>query len=118
FIALTGTGMGLVTPLGGPAVPTVAGAAAPTRRARANPVRMKIGCQEGPTSDEWLRFWARHGVRNICGSFGGRGDGPLSVDELTGLRSRCAEHAISLDMVRLPFLRPSSVDSDKRSAVV
>jgi hypothetical protein len=27
----------------------------------------KVGCQEGPTTDEWLRFFARHGVRNICG---------------------------------------------------
>jgi mannonate dehydratase len=110
FFSLTGTGLGLVTPLGG----RTAGA----NPARLPPVRMKVGCQEGPTTPEWLRFWARHGVRNVCGSLGGRGDGPLTVEELNGLRGRCAEHGISLDMVRLPFLRPSSVDSDKRSAIV
>jgi mannonate dehydratase len=108
FFALTGSGIGLVAPL---RAESRAAAALP-------PLRMKIGCQEGPISDDWLAFWARHGVRNVCGSLGGRGDGPLTVAELEALRARCAAYAIDVDMVRLPFLRPSSVDSDKRSAIV
>lgn len=98
-----------------------ASAVSPLSRARAAsavPARMKMGCQEGPTSDEWLRFWARHGVRNICGSFGSRAPGPYTVDELTALRARCERQGIALDMVRLPFLRPSSVDGDPRAAIV
>jgi mannonate dehydratase len=84
------------------------------------PVRMKVGCQQGPTSEELLRFFARHGVRNICGSFGDRpGDGPLTVEELAGMRDLCARHGISLDLVRLHFLRPRGVDSrGARSAIV
>jgi mannonate dehydratase len=110
FLAVAGTGTGVS--LAAPRAARAAPSAAPP------PVRMKVGCQEGPTSDEWLRFWSRHGVRNVCGSFGGRGDGPLTVAELEGLRGRCAQHGISLDMVRLPFLRPSNVDGDKRAAIV
>jgi mannonate dehydratase len=83
------------------------------------PGGMKVGCQQGPTTDELLRFFARHGVRNICGSFGDRpAGGPLTVPELEGLRERCARHGISLDLVRLHFLRPRSVDSGARSAIV
>ena len=107
FLALTGVGAGIVSRV------------TPARgRGALPPVRMKVGCQEGPTSEPLLRFWARHGVRNICGSFADRGSGPYTVAELTGLRDRCARHGISLDMVRLPFLRPSNVDGEKRAAIV
>src|SRR3954469_10771274 len=85
----------------------------------ATPVRMKLGCQEGPTNDEWLRFFARHGVRNICGSFPGtRAPGPYSVQELERLRELCGKYGVSLDMVRLPFLRPTSVETDDRAGIV
>jgi mannonate dehydratase len=82
------------------------------------PLRLKLGCQEGPTTDERLRFFSRHGVRNICGSFDKRGAGPYKVAELTELRERCEKQGISLDLVRLPFLRPSNVDRDDRAAIV
>jgi mannonate dehydratase len=93
-------------------------AAPPSATGSLLPVRMKVGCQQGPTTDELLRFFARHGVRNICGVFGNRPAGPLTVEELERLRDRCARHGISLDLVRLQFLRPRSVDSGARSAIV
>jgi mannonate dehydratase len=102
----------------------VAGAAFTSRAApsfaepRRAAARLKVGCQKGPTNDSWLRFFARHGVRNICGSFAARPPGPYTVAELTSMRDRCAEQGISLDMVRLPFLRPSNVDDDRRAAIV
>jgi mannonate dehydratase len=103
------TGAGMLAPLRAHA------AAAPTPP----PARMKVGCQEGPTTDEWLRFWARHGVRNICGSLPGpRPAGPYAVEELEKLRDQCAKYGVSLDMVRLHFLRPTSVDEDQRAAIV
>lgn len=99
-----------------------AGAAAAVRvrpvNAAAPPARMKVGCQEGPTTDELVRFWARHGVRNVCGTLGSRAPGPYTVAELSELRERCNRHGVSLDLVRLPFLRPSSADGDKRAAIV
>src|SRR5690242_9192251 len=62
----------------------------------------KVGCQEGPTSDEWLRFFARHGIRNICGMLPPRDDPPFTVDELSALRDRCNKQGISLDMMTEP----------------
>ena len=80
---------------------------------------MKVGCQKGPTTDELLRFFARNGVRNICGSLDRRsGQGAYTVAELTDLRDRCASHGIRLDLMRLHFLRPSSVDGNSRAAIV
>jgi mannonate dehydratase len=94
----------------------VARAAKPTP----SPARtMKVGCQKGPTTDDLLRFFARNGVNNICGSLDRRGDkGAYTVAELVALRDRCAAHGIRLDMMRLHFLRPSSVDGNSRAAIV
>jgi len=104
------TGAGVLAPLGARAAPA---------RLPSPPARMKVGCQEGPTTDAWLRFFARHGVRNVCGSFaGGRAPGALTVEELERMRDQCAKYGVSLDMVRLHFLRPTNVDGDQRAAIV
>jgi mannonate dehydratase len=87
-------------------------AAAPAR------ARMKVGCQEGPLTDDRLRFLARNGVRHVCGSFPARPPGPYTVEELGKLSERCRAQGISLDMVRLPFLKPSNVDEDKQASIV
>ncbi len=100
----------------------LARAAEPTARngASASPrtVLLKLGCQEGPTTDERLRFFARHGVRHICASFGRRPQGPYTVSELGEMRDRAAGQGIRVELVRLPFLRPSMADRDGRSAIV
>jgi mannonate dehydratase len=94
-------------------------AAAAAATGRPPPARMKVGCQQGPTDEKLLQYFARHGVRNICGSFGARPDGPYTVDELSRLRDQCAKHGISLDMVRLQFLRPRAAAGEKvRAAIV
>jgi mannonate dehydratase len=96
---------------------SAASTAAPSGRPL--PVKMKVGCQQGPTTEELLQFFARHSVRNICGSFGDRPKGgPLTIEELEKLRDQCSRHNISLDLVRLHFLRPRGVDSGARSAIV
>src|SRR5690349_9221203 len=89
----------------GVAAGKTAGAAAPRR---APPAAMKLGCQQGPTTEPLLRFFARHGVRNICGSLPDRtGQAVHGIDELRRLHEQCAAQGISLDMIRLPLLRPS-----------
>src|SRR5215813_6678763 len=48
---------------------------------------MKLGCQNSPTDDKKLQFFARHGVRNICGypeESGGRNY--ATVEELQRLK--------------------------------
>src|SRR5688572_6967980 len=104
---------------GGLAAPLLMGApglAAPARSAAAGP---KVGCQEGPTTDEWLRFYARHGVRNICGVLREGAEGkPFTVDELSALRDRCTRHGISLDMMTEPNLRPRPIDDSRHPAIM
>jgi mannonate dehydratase len=103
---------------GGLAAPLLLG-----RRAGAAPKSTasgpKVGCQEGPTNDEWLRFFARHGVRNICGVLGGKPDGTVyTADELSALRERCERHGISLDMMTDPYLRPTPIDDSRHAAIM
>jgi mannonate dehydratase len=79
----------------------------------------KVGCQEGPTTDEWLRFFARHGVRNICGVLGSKTDNTAyTADELSALRERCERHGISLDMMTDPYLRPTPIDETHWPAIM
>jgi mannonate dehydratase len=103
---------------GGLAAPLLlrSGGAAAAKSPAAGP---KVGCQEGPTTDEWLRFFARHGVRNICGVLPGKPDGvPYTVDELTALRERCQRHGVSLDMMTDPNLRPTPIDESRHPAIM
>ena len=53
---------------------TVSGAAAaaslasrPVAAATPGRALMKLGCQSAPTNDTHLKYFARYGVRNICG---------------------------------------------------
>jgi mannonate dehydratase len=79
----------------------------------------KVGCQEGPTTDEWLRFFARHGVQNICGVLPSKEDrAPFTVDELSALAERCRQHGISLDMMTEPSLRPTPIDDSRHPAIL
>ena len=82
---------------------TVSGAAAATSvasgTARAStPGRalMKLGCQSAPTNETHLKYFARYGVRNICGYpeiAGGRIY--ATVDELKQMRDLAAKNGIS-----------------------
>ena len=66
--------------LGSSLAPGKASAAGP-------PARMKLGCQSSPTNEAHLQYFARYGVRNICG-YPQIADGRLyaTVDELKSMR--------------------------------
>jgi mannonate dehydratase len=65
---------------------------------------MKVGTQMGPTSPRMLEFFARHGVKNICGHPPRTGpNGSWNLDDLLRLRERVESHGISLDMIPLPL---------------
>jgi len=65
---------------------------------------MKVGTQMGPTSDQMLQFFARHGVNNICGHPSRSGPNrSWTLDDLLRLRERVQSHRISLDMLPLPL---------------
>jgi mannonate dehydratase len=88
--------------------------AAPTK-----PVLMKLGCQSAPSNEKHFQYFARYGVRNICG-YPEIADGRLyaTVEELTRLRDLAGKYGISVDCVAPPFLTSSHIDSEKHPAIM
>jgi len=80
--------------------------AAPARKSRPpKTALMKVGTQQGSASDEQLRFYARCGVRNICGTAPRPGPkGYWTVEQLLKLRERVESFGISLDMLPIPYV--------------
>ncbi len=75
-------------------------AQAPPRR----PALMKLGTQQGPTSDEMLRYFAQFGVKNVCGYPEKSGPHRTSTgDDLKRLRERVESFGLRLDLVPLPL---------------
>ena len=83
-------------------------------------VLMKLGCQSGPTTDERLQFFARHGVKNICGipEVKDKELGCPTVDELMQVKERAAKWNISIDLLTPPFLASSHIDRTDRPAIM
>src|SRR5262245_59125131 len=81
---------------------------------------MKLGCQSGPMSDQRVQFFARHGVRNICGipELKDKKLGYPTVDELLQLKERAAKWDISIDLLTPPFLASSHIDRTERPAIM
>jgi mannonate dehydratase len=83
------------------------------------PVPFVLGCQSGPTSDERLDFFKRHGVDHICGwPDDYRSLKHYTVEDVSKLRERCEKHGIRLEMVGAPFLTSSHIDREERGAVM
>src|SRR5580658_5470480 len=89
-------------------------AAAPPKRAL-----MKLGCQSAPTNETHLKYFARYGVRNICG-YPEIADGRLyaTVEELSRMRDLADKNGISVDCIAPPFLESSHIDREKHPAVM
>lgn len=80
---------------------------------------MKLGCQSGPTTDERLQFFARHGVQAICGyPDDPEKKGYFSVDDLSKLKDRCDKWKVSLDCIEPGFLASSHIDKTPRPAIM
>ena len=88
--------------------------ATPSRRAL-----MKLGCQSAPTTDEHLKYFARYGVRNICG-YPEIADGRLyaTVDELKRMVELAHSNGVSVDCLAPPFLGSSHVDKEKHASIM
>ena len=76
---------------------------------------MKLGCQSGPTSDHRLQFFARHGVKNICGVPESK---EPTADELLQLKERAAKWDISIDAITPSFLASGHIDRTERPAIM
>jgi mannonate dehydratase len=88
--------------------------AAPTK-----PVQMKLGCQSAPSSEKHFAYFARYGVRNICG-YPETSEGRIyaTVDELRRLRDLAEKYGISVDCAAPPHLTSSHIDREKHPAIM
>ena len=87
---------------------------APAKRAL-----MKLGCQSAPSDEKHFQYFARYGVRNVCG-YPKIADGRLyaTADELKSLRDLGDRHKISIDCIAPPFLESSHIDREKHPAIM
>jgi mannonate dehydratase len=93
-----------ITSAGLGALALVKGDTKPQASNAAKTALMKVGCQRGPTSDEMLQYWAKFGVKNICGYVHGTGpDGAWEVAEIEKLKKKVESYGIALDMLALPL---------------
>ena len=74
---------------------------------------MKLGCQSGPTTDQRLQFFKRHGVEHICGYAD-----ELTAEGIAKLRDRCEKAGVTLAMIAPPFLASSHIDKTARPAIM
>ena len=97
-----------------------AGSAAQTTPSAApRQARMKLGCQTAPTNEAHLKYFARYGVRNICGYPQIAGDRLYAtVDELKQMCDLAAKNGISVDCIAPPFLGSSHIDREKHGAIM
>ena len=80
---------------------------------------MKLGCQSAPTSEAHLKYFARYGVRNICGYPEIAGDRVYAtVEELERMRDLARKNGVSVDCVAPPFLESSHIDREKHPAIM
>jgi mannonate dehydratase len=87
--------------------------------AAAKPVLMKLGCQSAPTNEKHVAYFARYGVRNICG-YPEIADGRLyaTVEELKRMRDVTDKYGVSVDCLAPPFLASSHIDREKHPAIM
>ena len=94
-------------------------AAQRTASAAAKPVLMKLGCQSAPTNETHLKYFARYGVRNICGYPSVPQDRLYAtVDELKAMRDLAEKNKISIDCIAPPFLASSHIDRERHPAIM
>src|SRR5262245_1702096 len=102
------------------AVAAAAPQTATVAKAAGKPVLMKLGCQSSPTNDQHVKYFARYGVKNICGypTIADRERLYATVDELKSMTDLCAKYGVSVDCIAPPFLASSHIDSTPHGAIM
>jgi mannonate dehydratase len=99
-----------------------AGTCAAERGPAPRPVRgrLKLGCQQRPTTAAGVQVWQRFGVTHVCGGPEPKTPdrGYWTVDELSRVRDLCDKAGITLAMMWEPFLHSTHVDAADRPAIL
>jgi mannonate dehydratase len=82
-------------------------------------LKLKLGCQSGPATDEHFAYFARYGVNNICAR-AQVSEGRLhsTVAELTDLKGMAERHGLSLDILDPAMLPSSHIDRERNPAIM
>lgn len=120
FIASMGTGIvaaGCAPHLANAAVDTTA-TPGPLPRPSGK-LKIKLGCQSGPATDEHFAYFARYGVNNICAR-AQVSEGRLhsTVAELLDLKGMAERHGLSLDILDPVMLPSSHIDRERNPAIM
>jgi mannonate dehydratase len=123
FILGTGTGAvaaGLsMTATARPAPPKVGRPSVRGARPGAGQVKMKLGCQSGPATDDHFAFLARYGVTNLAArAKTSAGRIWSTVDELRDLKGLAERHRLALDILDPSFLGSTNVDREAHPAIM
>ncbi len=115
FFAAVGTGAALAAAPAGAAQRKAAARPA----ARPGPLRLKLGCQSGPATDDHFAFLARYGVTNVAARAKVSGGRIYStVDELSALRDMANRNKLSLDVLDPVMLPSSHIDKEANPAIM
>ena len=92
---------------------------APAPAPAAKRALMKLGCQSAPTNDTHLKYFARYGIKNICGYPEIAADRLYAtVDELKRMVDLAGKNGISVDCLAPPYLASSHIDREKHPAIM
>src|SRR5260370_36770922 len=91
----------------------------PASAAPTKPVLMKLGGQSAPSNERHFAYFARYGVRNICG-YPETPEGRIyaTVDELKRLRDVADKRGSTLDCTAPPQLTSSHIDRDQHPDIM
>ena len=121
FLTTLGAGIGAGA-LAGAATPVAQAAGRKTSGhcVSARPaLKMKLGCQSGPASDDHFAFLARYGVTHVAAR-AKSAEGALysTADEVKALRDLAEKHKLTLSILD-PLLLPSShIDREKNPGIM
>jgi mannonate dehydratase len=80
---------------------------------------MKLGCQSAPTNETHLKYFARYGVRDVCGYPTIEGDRVYAtVEELTRMRDLAEKNGVNIEGIAAPILTSSHIDREKHGAIM
>ena len=119
FFASIGTGV-----IAGACAPQLVTAQAPVADPGPLPkptgaLKLKLGCQSGPATEERFAYFARYGVNNICAR-APVSDGRLhsTVAELASVREMAERHGLSLDILDPVMLPSSHIDRERNPSIM